>query len=136
MVTIVQVYDPTSMASEEEQDSFFYKLQSTIDRTPKGDVIMVIGDFNAKVGHHQGGDGDTIGRHGLGKQNEAGERLVEFCKGNNLGIMNTWFEQPKRRLYTWTSPDGKHRNQIEHTYTVAKLTELKPFSSVTQLQYI
>jgi len=95
-MTIVQVYAPTSMASEEEQDSFFNKLQSTIDRTPKGDVIMVIGDFNAKVGHHQGGDGDTIGGHGLGKQNEAGERLVEFCEGNNLGIMNTWFEQPKK----------------------------------------
>src|SRR6218665_1449914 len=111
-ITIVQVYAPTSMASEEEQDSFFNKLQSTIDRTPKEDIIMVIGDFNAKVG--QGGDGDTIGGHGLGKQNEAGERLVEFCEGNNLGIMNTWFKQPKRRLYTWTSPDGKHRNQIDY----------------------
>ena len=70
---------------------------------------MVIGDFNAKIGHNLvGGDGDTIGGHGLGKQNEAGERLVEFGEGNNLGIMNTLFEQPKRRLYTWTSPDGKH----------------------------
>ena len=77
-ITIIQVYAPTSTASEEEQDNFFIKLQSTIDRTPKGDVTMVIGDFNAKVGHHKGGDGDTIGRHGLGKQNEAGERLVEF----------------------------------------------------------
>ena len=55
-----------------------------------------------------------IGGHGLGKQNEAGERLVEFCEGNNMGIMNTWFEQPKRRLYTWTSPGGKHRNQIDY----------------------
>ena len=64
-MTIVQVYAPTSMALEEEQDSFFNKLQSTIDRTPKGDVIIIIGDFNAKVGHHQGGDGDTIGGHGL-----------------------------------------------------------------------
>jgi len=72
-ITIIQVYAPTSMASEEEQDNIFDKLQSTIDRTPKGDVIMVIGDFNAKVRHHKGGDGDTIGRHGLGKQNEAGE---------------------------------------------------------------
>ena len=58
--------------------------------------------------------GDTKGGHGLGIQNEAGERLIEFCDGNNLGIMNTWFEQPKRRLYTWTSPDGKHRNQIDY----------------------
>src|SRR6218665_2778175 len=104
-ITIIQVYAPTSTALEEEQNSFFNKLQSTIDRTPKGDVIMVIGDVNVKVGHHQGGDGDTEGGHGLAKQNEAGERLIEFCEGYNLGIMNTWFEQPKRRLYTWTSPD-------------------------------
>src|SRR6218665_1129456 len=83
-------------------------------QNPKRDIIMVIGDFNAKVGHHKGGDGDTIGGHGLGIQNEAGEGLVEFFNGNNLGIMNTWFEQPKRRLYTWTSPDGKHRNQIDY----------------------
>jgi len=69
---------------------------------------MVIGDFNVKVRHHKGGDGDTISGHGLGKQNVAGERLVEFCDGNNMGVMNTWFEQPKRRYYTWTSPDGKH----------------------------
>src|SRR6218665_1232223 len=55
----------------------------------------------------------VIGGHGLGTQNEVGERLVEFCDGNNMGIMNTWFEQQKRRLYTWTSPDGNHRNQID-----------------------
>src|SRR6218665_3697389 len=114
-ITIIQVYAPTSTALEEEQDNFFNKLQSTIDRTPKGDVIMVIGDFHPKVRHHKGGDGDTIGGHSLGIQNEAGERLKEFCDGNNLGIMNTWFEQPKRiRLYTWTSPDRKHRNQIDY----------------------
>jgi len=50
---------------------------------------MVIGDFNAKVRHHSGEDGDMIGGHGLGIQNEAGKRLVEFCDGNNLGIINT-----------------------------------------------
>jgi len=113
-ITIVQVYAPTSIASEEEHESFYNDLQCIIDKTPKGDVVMVIGDFNAKVGKHTGGEGDTIGGHGLGEQNEAGERLVEFCDGNSLGIMNTWFEQPKRRLYTWTTPDGKHRNPIDY----------------------
>jgi len=115
-ITIIQVYAPTSIATEEEHESFYNELQGIIDKTPKGDVRMVIGDFNAKVGKYSGvgRGGDTIGRHGLGKQNEAGERLVEFCEGNNLKIMNTWFEQPKRRLYTWTSPDGKHRNQIDY----------------------
>ena len=113
-ITVVQVYAPTSTAGEEDQESFYNDLQSIIDRTPKGDVVVVIGDFNAKVGKHTGGKGDTIGGHGLGEQNEAGERLVEFCDGNSLRIMNTWFEQPKRRLYTWTTPDGKHKNQIDY----------------------
>ena len=85
-----------------------------MDRTPKGDIFVIIGDFNAKVGQRIGGNKGTMGDHGLGKQNEAGERLIEFCDGNNMSIMNTWFEQPKRRLYTWTSPDGKHRNQIDY----------------------
>jgi len=49
----------------------------------------------------------------IGEENEA-ERLTEFCDGNNMGIMTTWFEQPKRRLYTWRSSDGKHRNQIDY----------------------
>src|SRR6218665_2511387 len=94
-ITIIQVYAPTSTALEEEQDDFFNKLQSTIDRTTKRDVIMVIGDFNAKVGDHNGGVGDTICGHGLGIQNEARERIIESCDGNNLKIMNTWFEQSK-----------------------------------------
>ena len=113
-ITIIQVYAPTSMAIEEEHESFYNELQGIIDKTPKGDVVMVIGDFNAKVGKYNGGGGNTIGGHGLGEQNDAGERLVDFCEGNSLRIMNTWFEQPKRRLYTWTSPDGKHRNQIDY----------------------
>ena len=62
----------------------------------------------------QRGDGVVSGNHGLGLRNEAGDRLNEFCAGNNLTIMNTWFKQPKRRLYTWTTPDGKHRNQIDY----------------------
>src|SRR6218665_3181664 len=69
-ITIIEVYAPTLTALEEEQGNFFNKLQSTIVRTPKGDVIMVIGDFNVKVGHHKGGDGDRRGGHGLGIQHK------------------------------------------------------------------
>ena len=112
--TIMQIYAPTSMAAEEEQEAFYIDLQSTIDKTPKGDILMIMGDFNAKVGEDNKGRNEVLGRYGLGKQNEAGERLVEFCASNELRIMNTWFEQPKRRLYTWTTPDGKHRNQIDY----------------------
>src|SRR3984885_9220133 len=112
--TMVQVYAPTSAASEEEHDRFYIELQNVIDRTPTGDILVIIGDFNAKVGQKKGGNRNTMGDYGLGEQNEAGERLTEFCDGNSMSIMNTWFEQPKRRLYTWTSPDGKHKNQIDY----------------------
>ena len=56
----------------------------------------------------------VTGKFGLGIWNEAGERLVEFCQENTLVIANTLFQQPKRRLYTWTSPDGQHHNQIDY----------------------
>ena len=72
----------------------------------KKDVLFIIGDWNAKV-ESQETPGVT-GKFGLGVQNEAGQRLIEFCQENALVIANTLFQQDKRRLYTWTSPDGQH----------------------------
>ena len=71
-----------------------------------------MGDWNAKVGS-QGIPGVT-GKFGLGVQNEAGQRLLEVCQENALVIANTLFQQHKRRLYIWTSPDGQHQNQIDY----------------------
>ena len=88
------------------------KLQDLLELTPQKDVLFIIGDWNAKVG------GQEIlgitGKLGLGVQNEAGQRLIEFCQENTLVIANTLFQQHKRRLYTGTSPDGQHRNQIDY----------------------
>jgi len=72
----------------------------------------IIGDWNAKV-ESQETPGVT-GKFGLGVQNEAGQRLIEFCQENALVIANTIFQQHKRRLYTWTTPDGQHWNQIDY----------------------
>jgi len=77
----------------------------------KKDVLFIIGDWNAKVGSQEIPGG--TGKFGLGVQNEAGQRLTEFCQGNAVGIANTLFQQHKR-LYTWTSPDGQHWNQIDY----------------------
>ena len=79
--------------------------------TPKY-VLFIIGDWNAKVGS-QGTPGVT-GKFGLGIRNEAGQRLIELCQENTLVIANTLFQKHKRRLYTWTSPDGQHQNQIDY----------------------
>ena len=68
-------------------------------------------DWSAKVGSQETG---VTGKFGLGIQNEAGQRLMEFCQENALVIANTLFQQHKRRLYTWTSADGQHQNQIDY----------------------
>ena len=71
---------------------------------------FITGDWNAKVGSQE--IPGVAGKFGLGIQNEARQRITEFCQENKLVIANTFFQQHKRRLYTWTSPDGQHRNQI------------------------
>ena len=80
--------------------------------TPKKDVLFIIGDWNAKVGSQE--LPGVTGKFGLGIWNEAGQRLIEFCQENALVIANTLFQQHKRRLYTWTSPDGQHSNHIDY----------------------
>ena len=86
-------------------------LQDLLELTPQKDVLFIIGDWNAKVGSQE--TPGATGKFGFGMRNEAGQRLIEFCQENSLGIENTLFQQHKRRLYTWTSPDGQHRNQID-----------------------
>ena len=110
-ITIIQVYAPTSNAEEAEVEQFYEDLKDFLELRPKKDVLFIIGDWNAKVGSQE--TPGVTGKFGLGIQNEAGQRLIEFCQENALVIANTLFQQHKRRLYTWTSPDGQHRNQIE-----------------------
>ena len=110
--TVIQVYAPTSNAEEAEVEWFSEDLHDLLEQTPKKDVFFVIGDWNAKVGS-QGIPG-VAGKFGLGVQNEAGQRLTEFCQENTLVIVNTLFQQHKRRLYTWTSPDSQYQNQIDY----------------------
>ena len=104
IITVIQVYAPISNA--EEAELFYEDLQDLLQLTPKKDVLFIIGDWNAKV-ESQETPGVT-GKFGLGIQNEAGQRLIEFCQENALVITNTLFQQHKRRLHTWTSPDGQH----------------------------
>ena len=87
-----------------------YKPSRT--NTQKKDVLFIIGDWNAKVGSQE--ISGVTGKFGLGVQNEAGQRLTEFWKENALVIANTHFQQHKRQLYRWTSPDGQNRNQIDY----------------------
>ena len=111
-ITVIQVYAPTSDAEEAEIERFYEDLQDVLELTPKKDVLFIIGDSNAKVGSQE--TSRVRGKFGLGVQNEARQRLIEFCQENALGIANTLFQQHKRKLYTWTSPDGQYQNQIDY----------------------
>ena len=95
-ITGIQVYAPTSNAEETEVEWFYEDLQDLLQLTPKKDVLFIIGDWNAKVGSQE--TSGLTGKFGLGMWNEAGQRLIEFCKENALVIAKTLFQQHKRRL--------------------------------------
>ena len=111
-IMVIQAYAPTSNAEEAEVEWFYEDRQDLLELTPKKDVLFIIRDRNAKVGSQE--TPGVMGKFGLGVQNEAGQRLIEFYKENTLVIANTLFQQHKKRLYTWTPPDGQYRNQIDY----------------------
>ena len=101
-ITVIQAYGlvGTNNTEEAEVEWFYEDLQDLLELTPQKDVLFIIGDWNAKVGSQE--SPGVTGKFGLGVQNEAGQRLIEFCQENALVIANTLFQQHKRRLYTWT----------------------------------
>ena len=111
-ITLIQVYAPTTNAKEAKVEWFYENLQDLLGLIPKEDVLFITGDWNAKVGSQE--TPGVTGKFDLGVWNEAGQRLIEFWQENTLVIANTLFQQHKRRLYTWTLPDGQHQNQIDY----------------------
>ena len=111
-ITVIQAYALTSNAEEAEVEWFYEDLQDLLELTCQNDILFIIGDWNAKVGSQE--TPGVTGKFGLGIRNGAGQRLIEFCQENALVIANSLFQEHKRRLYTWTSPDGRHLNQIDY----------------------
>ena len=97
-ITVIQVSAPTSNAEETEVEWFYEDLQDLLELTPKKGVLFITGDWNENV-ETQEMPGVT-GKFGLGVENEAEQRLIDFCQENTLVIANTLFQQHKRRLYT------------------------------------
>ena len=110
-ITVIQVYAPTINAEEEEVQWFYEDLQGLLELTPKKDVLFIIGDWNAKVGSQE--IPGLTSKFGLGVQNEAGQRLIEFCQETALVIANTFFQQHKRRLHMDITR-CQHQNQIDY----------------------
>ena len=111
-IRVILAYAPTCNAEEAKVERFYEDLQELLLLTCKKDVLFIIGNWNAKVGSQE--TSGVAGKFGLGVQNEAGRRLTEFCEENTLVIANTLFQQHKKRLYAWTSPDGQHQNPIDY----------------------
>lgn len=113
-VTIIQVYAPHNEREEEEKEQFYQELQETLDGCNRNDITIIMGDLNAKVGSDNSGYERSMGVHGLGMQNENGERLCEFCQINGLVITGTLFPHKSIHKATWVSADGRVKNQIDH----------------------
>ena len=105
-MTVIRVYAPNSNDEEAEVERFYEDLEDLLEIIPPKNILSIIGDWNTKVGSQE--TPGVTGKFSLGMRNEAGQRLIEFCQENALVIANTLSKQHKRRLYTWTSPDGQH----------------------------
>ena len=99
-------------AEEAEAEWFYEDLKELLELKPPKDVLLIIGEGNAKVGSQE--TPGVTGKFDLGVQNEVGQRITELWQENTLVMANTLFQQHKRRLYTQSSPDGQHQNQTDH----------------------
>lgn len=110
---IIQVYMPTSNATDDFVDEIYKQIEEVIEENGKGQIrTIVMVDWNSVVGD-EGVEG-IVGKYGYGRRNDRGERLIEFCKQFDFWITNTWFKQNKRRLYTWKNPGDRMRFQIDY----------------------
>jgi len=108
----IQVYMPTSEAEEEEIELMYEQIEELIQKEKATDQVIILGDWNAVVG--EGRDGKEIGEFGLGKRNERGQELVNFCKRLKLVVTNTWYRHERRRRYTWKKPGDTGRYQLDY----------------------
>ena len=113
-VTIIQCYAFTNVAAIEEKDELYQQIQAAIDKRPKKDMKILMGDTNAKVGADNTNSEHIMGRHGIGVQNENGKLFVELCTFNDLVIGGTLNPHKTIHKTTWTSLEGRTENQVDH----------------------
>ena len=117
-LTVISAYAPTARAPPAIAQEFINDLQDVLDQVPQSDVLLLLGDFNARVGSARIGQDlwrGVRGRHGIGECNDAGKRFLEFCARNQFTIMNTWFQKKGHHLATWKHPATKQMHTIDYT---------------------
>ena len=113
-VTVVQAYAPTEDKTDEEKEEFYESLRAVVENVRQHDMLILMGDFNAKVGREDGIWREVMGAFGVGARNNNGQRLLEFCAEHRLSITNTGFKHKIEHKATWISPDGTTRNLIDY----------------------
>ena len=113
-LTVIACYAPTEDADEADKDAFYDQLQAVTDEVPTHDLVMVLGDLNARPGNNNIGRDRVMGKHGIGTINDNGERLCHFCEENNMVIRGTLFQHRDIHKTTWTSPSVTIKSQIDH----------------------
>ena len=146
-LNIIQCYAPTNDKDEETTEDFYNKLQTLCDKLKEKDMTILIGDLNAKIGSDNSGYEEVMGRQGLGKMNENGEMLDDFCAFNNMIIGGSVFPHRRIQKATWVSPDHRTENQIDHICIGPKFRrsmqdvrvqrgEMQPQTTMARLQFM
>ena len=113
-LTVIVCYAPIEDAEEADKDTFYDQLQAVTDEVPTHDLLMVLGNLNARPGNNNTGRRRVMGKRGIGTINDNGERLCHFCDENNMVIGGTLFQHRDNHKATWTSPSGATKSQIDH----------------------
>lgn len=114
-LSLIQAYAPTEKSSDDEIEQFYNEMESAHELTD--DKVIVMGDFNAKIGISEADHYPTLGQYGYGRRNERGDRLITYAFQHKLSIMNTFFKKKQNRRWTWISPDLKTKNEIDYIMT-------------------
>jgi len=113
-LTIVQCYAPTNVATNEEKEAFYGLLETTLQHIKQSDIVILMGDLNAKIGEDNLGLKNVMGRHGMGVRNENGEMFIDLCMNYNLVIGGSLFPHKDIHKATWVAPNQRTFNQIDH----------------------
>ena len=112
--TLISVYAPTMQYPDEDKNKFYSQLRTAIDGVPRKDKLIILGDFNARVGADWPAWEGVLGRHGVGQCNSNGQLLLETCMAYNLHITNSNFQLPLRNRTSWMHPRSKHWHLIDY----------------------